>query len=69
MTLRTPGKSWLNRALAKLRSMIGLSVLKPARRPKLPRTHGDYEALHAAEMKRRRKNAKRLANCTRGNTK
>ena len=69
MTLRTPGKSWLNWALAKLRSMIGLSVLKPARRPKLPRTHGDYEALHAAEMKRRRKNAKRLTNCTRGNTK
>ena len=69
MTLRTPGKSWLNRALAKLRSMIGLSVLKPARRPKLPRTHGDYEALPAAEMKRRRKNAKRLANCTNGNTK
>ena len=69
MTLRTPGKSWLNRALAKLRSMIGLSVLKPARRPKVPRTYGDYEAMVTAEIKRRRKNAKRLHNQKKGNTK
>ena len=69
MTLRTPGKSWLNRALAKMRSMLGLSVLKPARRPKLPRTHGDYDAVVTAEIKRRRKNAKRLHNQKKGNTK
>ena len=69
MTLRTPGKSWLNRALAKMRSMLGLSVLKPARRPKLPRTHGDYDAMVTAEIKRRRKNAKRLHNQKKGNTK
>lgn len=29
---------------------------------KTPKTAADYEALHAAEMKRRRKNAKRLTN-------
>ena len=69
MTLRTPSKSWLNRALAKMRSMLGLSVLKPARRPKVPRTRGDYEALVTAEIKRRRKNAKRLHNQKKGNTK
>lgn len=69
MTLRTPGKSWLNRALAKMRSMLGLSVLKPARRPKVPRTHGDYDAMVTAEIKRRRKNAKRLHNQKKGNTK
>lgn len=62
MTLRTPGKSWLNRALAKMRSMLGLSVLKPASRPKVPRTYGDYEALVAAEIKR-------LRNHKKGNTK
>ena len=69
MTIRTPGKSWLNRALAKMRSMIGLSVLKPASRPKVPRTYGDYEAMIAAEIKRGRKNAKRLRNRKKGNTK
>ena len=69
MTIRTPGKSWLNRALAKMRSMIGLSVLKPASRPKVPRTYGDYDAMVTAEIKRRRKNAKRLRNHTKGNTK
>ena len=69
MTLRTPGKSWLNRALAKMRSMLGLSVLKPARRPKLPRNRDDYDAVVTAEIKRRRKNAKRLRNHTKGNTK
>ena len=69
MTIRTPGKSRLNRALAKMRSMLGLSVLKPASRPKVPRTYGDYEALVAAEIKRGRKNAKRLRNHKKGNTK
>ena len=69
MTIRTPGKSWLNRALAKMRSMLGLSVLKPASRPKVPRTYGDYEALVAAEIKRGRKNAKRLRHHKKGNTK
>lgn len=69
MTIRTPGRSWLNRALAKMRSMLGLSVLKPASRPKVPRTYGDYEALVAAEIKRGRKNAKRLRNHKKGNTK
>ena len=69
MTIRALGKSWLNWARAKMRSTLGLSVLKPASRPKVPRTYGDYEALHAAEMKRRRKNAKRLRNHKKGNTK
>ena len=69
MTIRTLGKSRLNRALAKMRSMLGLSVLKPASRPKVPRTYGDYEVLVAAEIKRGRKNAKRLRNHKKGNTK
>ena len=69
MTLRTPGKSWLNWARAKMRAALGLETLKPASRPKVPRTYGDYEALVAAEIKRGRKNAKRLRNLKKGNTK
>ena len=32
-----------------------IKELKAPRRPKIPKTPADYEAMHAAEMKRRRK--------------
>lgn len=37
-------------------------VLKAPRKPKIPKTSTDYEAMHAAEMKRRRKAETRLRN-------
>ena len=35
-------------------------ALKAPRKPKIPKTPADYEAMHAAEMKRRRKAALRV---------
>ena len=50
-----------------------IEVLRRRAPPKVPRTRGDYEALVTAEIKRRRKNAKRLRlrlrNRKKGNTK
>jgi len=37
-------------------------ALKAPRRPKIPKTPADYEAMRAAEMKRRRKAETRLRN-------
>lgn len=37
-------------------------ALKAPRKPKIPKTRTDYEAMHAAEMKRRRKAETRLRN-------
>ena len=37
-------------------------ALKAPRKPKIPKTPADYEAMHAAEMKRRRKAKTRLRN-------
>ena len=37
-------------------------ALKAPRKPKIPNTRTDYEAMHAAEMKRRRKAETRLRN-------
>ena len=37
-------------------------ALKAPRKPKIPKTRTDYEALHAAELKRRRKAETRLRN-------
>lgn len=39
-----------------------IKELKAPRRPKIPKTPADYEAMHAAEMKRRRKAKTRLRN-------
>lgn len=36
-----------------------IKELKAPQRPKIPKTPADYEAMHAAEMKRRRKAEKR----------
>ena len=52
MSIRTLGKSVVERLFRYIK----------APRTKTPKTVADYEALHAAEMKRRRKNAKRLTN-------
>ena len=37
-------------------------ALKAPRRPNIPKTPADYEAMHAAEMKRQRKAKTRLRN-------
>ena len=39
-----------------------IKELKAPRRPKIPKTPADYEAMHAAEMKRRHKAETRLRN-------
>ena len=39
-----------------------IKELKAPRRPKIPKTPADYEAMHAAEMKRRRKATLRVRN-------
>ena len=39
-----------------------IKELKAPRRPKTPKTPADYEAMHAAEMKRRRKATLRARN-------
>ena len=39
-----------------------IKALKAPRRPKIPKTPADYEAMRAAEMKRRRKAETRLRN-------
>ena len=39
-----------------------IKELKAPRKPKIPKTPADYEAMHAAEMKRRRKAETRLRN-------
>ena len=39
-------------------------TLNAPRRPKIPKTPADYEAMHAAEMKRRRKAALRAQQYT-----
>ena len=39
-------------------------ALKAPRRPKIPKTPADYEAMHAAEMKRRRKATLRVQQYT-----
>ena len=64
MTIRPPGKSRMKSLFAAAMAFAGypIEVLRRRDPPKVPRTRGDYEALHAAEMKRRRKNAKRLTN-------
>ena len=41
-----------------------IKELKAPRRPKIPKTPADYEAMHAAEMKRRRKAEKRAQQYT-----
>lgn len=71
MTIRTPGKSRMKSLFAAAMAIAGypIEVLRRRDPPKLPRTHGDYDAVVTAEIKRRRKNAKRLRNHTKGNTK
>ena len=47
-----------------LNAFGNIKELKAPRRPKIPKTPADYEAMHAAEMKRRRKAALRAQQYT-----
>ena len=71
MTIRTRGKYRMASLFAAAMAFAGypIEVLRRRAPPKVPRTRGDYEALVTAEIKRRRKNAKRLRNRKKGNTK
>ena len=71
MTIRPPGKSRMASLFAAAMAFAGypIEVLRRRDPPKLPRTHGDYDAMVTAEIKRRRKNTKRLHNQKKGNMK
>ena len=71
MTTRTPGKSRMASLFAAAMAFAGypIEVLRRRNPPKLPRNRDDYDAVVTAEIKRRRKNAKRLHNQKKGNTK
>ena len=43
-----------------INAFANTKALKAPRKPKIPKTRTDYEAMHAAEMKRRRKAEKRV---------
>ena len=66
MTIKKRLSGWITAAMA----LVGVSInafgntkaLKAPRKPKIPKTRADYEAMHAAEMKRRRKTETRLRN-------
>ena len=66
MTIKKRLSGWITAAMA----LVGVSInafgntkaLKAPRKPKIPKTRADYEAMHAAEMKRRRKAETRLRN-------
>ena len=45
-----------------INAFANTKALKAPRKPKIPKTRTDYEAMHAAEMKRRRKAETRLRN-------
>ena len=45
-----------------INTFANTKALKAPRKPKIPKTRTDYEAMHAAEMKRRRKAETRLRN-------
>ena len=45
-----------------INAFANTKTLKAPRKPKIPKTRADYEAMHAAEMKRRRKAETRLRN-------
>ena len=52
----------LANATVNINSFGNIKELKAPRKPKIPKTPTDYEAMHAAEMKRRRKAKTRLRN-------
>ena len=71
MTIKKRLGSWITAAMAMALSAGddnygsgNIKALKAPRRPNIPKTLADYEAMHAAEMKRRRKAALRAQQYT-----
>ncbi len=64
MTIKKRLSGWVTAAMAlgavNINAFGFTKALKAPRRPKSPKTLTDYEAMHAAEMKRRRKAALRV---------
>ena len=61
MTIKRQLSDWITAAISLGTGAVSINAfgntkaLKAPRRPKIPKTLADYEAMHAAEMKRRRK--------------
>ena len=68
MTIKKRLSSWITAATSLVIGAVSTNAfgntkaLKAPRKPKIPKTRTDYEAMHAAEMKRRRKAETRLRN-------
>ena len=66
MTIKKRLSGWITAAMAlggvSINAFGNTKALKAPRRPKIPKTPADYEAMHATEMKRRRKAETRLRN-------
>ena len=59
MTIKRLLIEWTIDAIGLANATVNIKELKAPRKPKIPTTPADYEAMHAAEMKRRRKAALR----------
>jgi len=61
MTIKKRLSTWITAAMAlsagtgTVNAFGNIKELKAPRKPNIPKTPADYEAMHAAEMKRRRK--------------
>ena len=67
MTIKKQLSGWVTAAMAgygavNVNAFGNIKELKAPRKPKIPKTPADHEAMHAAEMKRRRKAKTRLRN-------
>ena len=66
MIIKKGLSDWITAAMAlvcRIDDAFGnTKAVKAPRKPKIPKTRTDYEAMHAAEMKRRRKTETRLHN-------
>ena len=70
MTIKRQLSDWITAAISLGTGAVSINAfgntkaLKAPRRPKIPKTLADYEAMHAAEMKRRRKATLRVQQYT-----
>ena len=68
MTIKNRLINWITAATSLVTGAVSINAfgntkaLKAPRKPNIPKTRTDYEAMHAAEMKRRRKAETRLRN-------
>ncbi len=63
MSIKKRLSGWVMAAISIVINAFGFTKeLKAPRKPKTPKTPTDYEAMHAAKMKRRRKAETRLHN-------